>query len=92
MPEKAVRREIKEEYCADVINLKFLGANNILRQRKYEKTHWIALLFAAQIKPEQVRIGEPEKMDEVGWFTPKTWPKPLHSMFLKHFEFVLQFG
>lgn len=40
--EEAVTREIKEEYRCDVVDLKFLGVNNVLRKNGNENTHWIA--------------------------------------------------
>lgn len=62
--EQAVRREVKEEYCVDIIDLKHLGVNNVIRKNGKQKTHWVAVLFAAQVDPKKVKIGEPEKMVE----------------------------
>lgn len=90
--EEAVKREIKEEYCAEVLNLKFLGVNNVIRENGTLKTHWVAILFAALVDPEQVKIGEPEKMDEIGWFTLDNLPTPPHSMLHKHLEWVKAAG
>ena len=86
--EEGVKREIKEEYCSDVINLKFLGPHNIIREHNREKTHWVALLFMAQVDPTQVKIGEPKSMDEIGWFSEDNLPTPLHSAFLPFFKIV----
>lgn len=86
--EEAVKRELREEYCTDVLKLSFLGAHNVLRQNKGKKTHWIALLFVAQVDPSKIKIGEPESMDELGWFTKDNLPKPLHSQFSRYFELV----
>lgn len=86
--EQAVRREIREEYSCDVLDLKFLGINNVLRKNGDVDTHWITLIFAAQVASEKVRIGEPDKMKELGWFKPDNFPKPQHSMLLEHLEFV----
>ncbi|MBX4211464.1 MAG: NUDIX domain-containing protein [Candidatus Yanofskybacteria bacterium] len=88
--ETGVLREIKEEYGADVVDLKFLGVSNVLRKNGDEKTHWIALLYTAQVNPQQVKIGEPQAMDEIGWFTKDNFPTPLHSQLLRHFEYVKQ--
>lgn len=90
--ESAVRREIKEEYCADVVDLKFLATTNVLRKNGDEPTHWIALVFAAQVAPEQVRIGEPDAMEEIGWFQEHSLPSPLHSQFHRHFAYVKEAG
>ncbi len=86
--EEGVRREVKEEYCADILDLKFLGAHNVIRTNKNEKTHWVALLFTALVNPEQVKIGEPDYMDEYGWFTEENLPSPLHTKFIPFYKKV----
>ncbi len=90
--EEAVRREVKEEYCCDVLELKFVTANNVIRKHNGKKTHWIALLFTVKVDPQQVELGEPEKMEAIGWFPFDSLPSPLHSMFLEHFEIVKKSG
>lgn len=90
--EAAVRREIKEEYCADVEELHFIGVRNVLRDNDGMQTHWVAIIFAALVKPEMVGIGDPVKMDEIGWFEESSLPEPLHSQFLTHFELVKKAG
>ncbi len=76
--EEAVAREIKEEYCADVVESKFLCAYNNLRQQDGAPTHWVNIVYFVQIDPAQVRIGEPTKMEELGWFSPNALPEPQH--------------
>lgn len=83
---KAVIREIKEEYGTKPLELKFAGVNNILRQNGSEKTHWVAVIFTARLDPNKVKIGEPKKIDELGWFKSGEFPKPLHSILLRHFK------
>ena len=90
--EEAVKREIKEEYCCDVKDLKFIKINNVLRKNGKVDTHWVALIFAAEVNPKQVKIGEPEKMEEIGWFPADNLPVPLHSMFLEHLAMVREAG
>ncbi len=77
--EEGVRREVKEEYCCDIEELKFLGAHNVLRKNGNVDTHWVALIFTAKIDPKQVKNGDPEKIDELGWFKLDSLPDPLHS-------------
>lgn len=79
--EQGVRREVKEEYCCDILDLKYLGAYNILRNHQNKKTHWVAVLFLAQVDPKKVKIGEPEYVDEFGWFSLDNLPSPIHSQF-----------
>lgn len=84
----AVEREILEEYCDTPSELKFIGPYNILRENGKVKTHWIALLFFAKLNPKKVKIGDPVKMDEIGWFEPSRLPDSLHSNFHRAFEMV----
>jgi 8-oxo-dGTP diphosphatase len=83
--EEAVIREVGEEYCVSPKRLQYVQAKNIIRQNGDIKTHWIALLFAVEVDPSQVRIGDPEKMVELGWFTEECLPDPVHSKFLDCF-------
>jgi 8-oxo-dGTP diphosphatase len=81
------RREIKEEYCVDPKELKFICVTNVLRKnRENQPTHWVALLFTAKVDPDKVKIGDPEKMTELGWFKLGEFPQPQHSMLMRHFE------
>ena len=78
-PEETLRQEIKEEYCADVIDFKSMGYRDVHRVHDGQRTHWIALYFVVLVDPKQVKNGEPHKFDEIGWFTRDTLPSPLHS-------------
>lgn len=86
--ESAVLREIKEEYRCNVLKLDFITSNNVLRKHNDKITHWVAIIYAALVDPKKVKIGDPDKIDEIGWFSPKALPTPVHSMFLEHLEFV----
>ena len=77
----ALRREVKEEYCVDILEHEFLGIREAHREQNGKKTHWISLDFKALIDPAKVRNGEPHKFDEIGWFTLDALPTPMHSMF-----------
>lgn len=90
--EEAVKREIKEEYCVTPKKIQFCGVNNVLRFHKKKRTHWVALLFVALVDPKKCKIGEPEKMDEIGWFPLTKLPKPLHSMIRPHLKMVRSGG
>lgn len=90
--EGAVRREVREEYGAEAHDVVFCGAHNVLRQHNGAPTHWVALTFAARVDPAQVRIGEPDKVDAIGWFTLDALPSPLHSAINKDFAAVQNTG
>lgn len=78
--EDVLRREIKEEYCADILEFEEIGFLDVHRKHA-GRTHWIALLYRVLVDPKQVANGEPHKFDEIGWFTLDNLPNQLHSQF-----------
>ena len=80
--EVTLKREIKEEYCTDIIDSEFLGFRDVHRiDEKGNKTHWIALDFKVLIDRKKVKNGVPDKHSEIKWFKFDNLPKPLHSQF-----------
>ena len=77
--ESALRREVKEEYCTDVLSFEFLGFRDVHREHQGKRTHWIALDFKVLVDSAKVRNGEPDSLDEVAWFTFDTMPQDVHS-------------
>jgi len=90
--EQTVKREIFEEYCAKPLKIQLVGVNNLLRLHNKIKTHWIAVVFAVKVDPKKIEIGDSKKMEKIGWFKPNKLPKPLHSMYLTHLQFVKDDG
>lgn len=90
--EDAVKREVMEEYCAEAQNIVLCGTHNVLRDNNGTPTHWVMLTFAVRVDPAQVKIGEPHKMDDLGWFTLDALPAPLHSKIQKDFDCVKAAG
>ena len=41
--ENTLKKEIKEEYCTDVLDYEFLGYRDVHRESENGKSHWIAL-------------------------------------------------
>ncbi len=84
--EEVLKREINEEYCTDILAFEFLGFRDLHRTHNGKKTHWIALDFKALVDPTKVKIGEPHKFDQIGWFTVKKLPEKMHSQLPIFFE------
>jgi 8-oxo-dGTP diphosphatase len=80
----AVRREVREEYGAPVRSIRSLGVRNVLREHEGRLTHWVAAVFDVLVDPARIRLGEPDKMAELGWFDRDHLPAPLHSQLREH--------
>lgn len=65
--EDAIKREMKEEFGINITPIDTLGAFNHLIPK--EKQHWVALCFICKIKKGIPKILEPDKCDQIGWFT-----------------------
>ena len=79
--EGTLKKELREEYCAEILAHEFLGFRDVHRTHEGKKTHWIALDFKVLVDPTKVKNGEPHKFDKIGWFTLDKLPTPLHSQF-----------
>lgn len=90
--EECVRREIKEEYGIVPKSLKLCGVTNVIRKNGKERTHWVAVIFAARVNSKNVKTSEPHKIEEIKWFSTNKLPKPLHSMLKNHLAVVRRAG
>lgn len=79
-------KEIKEEYCSDIIDSKFLGIREVFREHNENKTHWIAFDHLVHIDRSKVKNGEPHKFEDIGWFKLKEFPENMHSVFPIFYE------
>ena len=76
-----VLRGIKEEYGCDAMIEEVLYPGEAFRSlADGTKTHWIYFPHIVRVNPAEVIIGEPNSMDEIGWFTLDNLPAPLHSV------------
>ncbi len=79
--EETLKKEIKEEYCTDVLAYEFLGYRDVHRVNNEEKTHWVGLDFIVYVDRDKVRNGEPNKFEGIGWYRLGNLPQPSHSQF-----------
>jgi 8-oxo-dGTP diphosphatase len=86
--EDTLTREIKEEFCTDIIAHELLGYRDVHREQDGARTHWIMFDFLVHIARDSVAIGEPHKCDDIGWYTFDTLPAPMHSQWI---AFVAQY-
>jgi 8-oxo-dGTP pyrophosphatase MutT (NUDIX family) len=79
--EDTLKKEIREEYCTDVLSYEFLGYRDAHRKLDGKPTHWIALDFKVLVDPSKVAIGEPHKFTDLAWFDfAGKLPVNLHSL------------
>ena len=90
--EDAVRREVKEELSTDAKEVTFIRSYEALRVNNGVPTHWMAFAYSVLVDPASISIGEPHKIDEIGWFTSKNLPTPLHSMLHNSLDHAIQMG
>jgi len=86
--ESAVRREVLEEYGVEPIEVKYLEHKNVIRQNGDHKTHWVAMRYLVLVDPEKVVNGDPEKIDDLGFFAFDNLPSPLHSVVEKDLDLI----
>ncbi len=84
--DQAVVREVEEELCVKPKKVEFMRAFEAHRDNNGTPTHWIALSHAVEVDPARVKIGEPDRIDEIGWFSSANLPSPLHSMFEESYK------
>ncbi len=65
--ETTIKREMREEFGIEIEVLDELAAFNHLIPA--EKQHWVALCFICKLKSGTPVIKEPDKCDQIGWFT-----------------------
>jgi hypothetical protein len=72
--------------------MNFLTVYDAFREIDAQPTHWIAVVYAVAVDPKTVSIGEPDKIEELGWFNDAELPSPLHSQFQKSYQVARQAG
>ena len=83
-PEHGVLREVKEELGCKGKILEQIPAISALRVQNGIKTHWLAVGFIVKVNPKEVKIMEPHKIDDIGWFDLSNLPYPLHPAFRRY--------
>lgn len=89
--EETVRREVMEEYGVEPLAIEYIATGNVLREHDGKTTHWIKNTHWVLIDPAGVKNNDPEKIDEISWFTFDSLPAPLHSQFSDELETLKKF-
>lgn len=85
--EENVRREVQEEYGAKALEVEFLGYRDVFRKlTDGTPTHWLGIDFTVKVDRQEVKINEPDMIDDSGWFTFDNLPSPLHSQQIPAFK------
>lgn len=71
----AVKREVKEEAGIKIKIWALLPHTDQILNK--DKQHWLAVNYLADIKSGDVKNIEPEKCDEICWFSLKKLPKKI---------------
>lgn len=81
--EEALERELMEEYLVTPIEYELTEIYNALREHEGTPTHWLAINYKVLVNPADIKVGEPHKVEEIGWFNDADIPHQddLHSMF-----------
>lgn len=78
--EENIKKEVKEEFGAETLNITFMGYRDVFRElADGTPTHWLMLDYGVLVNPDEVVLAEPDMADELGWFTIDSQPSPLHS-------------
>jgi mutator protein MutT len=63
--EESIIREVKEEHDITIDPFKRIAIHN----SSFENEHWVSLSYLARIVDGEPKIMEPNKCEEVGWFS-----------------------
>jgi len=74
-PEDCARREAMEEANIRIKNVKFATITNDIFSP--ERKHYITIFMKSEYDSGGVKIKEPDKFQEIGWFEWNNLPKPL---------------
>ncbi len=93
--EENMRQEMLEEFnIVTDAPLHFLRLKEAFRtDQEGDKTHWLSISYLVVLSNEEaarVRINEPDKFDEMGWFDLDNLPSPLHSLITPEVITLLQ--
>lgn len=77
--EECLVREIEEEYGVKPESYEFIGHKELHRLHDDVPTHWIQFRYRVLLDRDKVVNNEPDKHDELGWFSLDDLPAPQHS-------------
>lgn len=73
--EECAKREVKEEACITIKNIRFGAVTNDIFQA--EERHYITIFMLADYDAGEAKVVEPEKCEKWEWFQWSQLPNPL---------------
>ena len=73
--EDCARREVMEEANIKIKNIRFLCITNDIM--KNDSKHYITIFFEADYDSGELKMNEPDRTEEIGWFDVGQMPEPL---------------
>jgi len=65
--EQAIKREVKEEHGIEIEIIELLGICDHIIPNEHQ--HWVSPTYICKIKKGIPQIIEPDKCEDIGWFT-----------------------
>lgn len=82
----ALQREVLEEYGTKPIMVEYMGLDECFREEDGVNTHWLIFRYKVEVDRAEVINNEPEKHEDLDWFTLDNLPAPLHSNLKEELE------
>lgn len=71
----AARREAEEESGLKIHSAQFLCLSE--QRIEADRQHWISLIYVSDDFSGELRLMEPDKLSEIGWYSLDNLPQPL---------------
>jgi 8-oxo-dGTP pyrophosphatase MutT (NUDIX family) len=88
---EGMKREVKEETGADVLDSQYLGHFESFRELDGGSTHWIGFYYKCLVDPKQVALPDEEEADALEWGSYHDAPQPTMQHFEEEYNYFKKF-